>query len=164
VVYVTLGDIHRDTGKYDLALQEYQRALQLDPRSADAIVGLARSYDLAGRTVDAEAAFKKAIALRPDSWIGYNAFAAFLDSHQRYQEAIAQYGHAIELTPDNAALYLNLGGVYIDIGDSKALAEAEPLLRKSLALEPSYAAYTNLGYLYLQEQKYADSAEMTEKG
>ena len=163
VVYVTLGDIHRDTGKYDLALQEYQRALQLDPRSADAIVGLARSYDLAGRTVDAEAAFKKAIALRPDSWIGYNAFAAFLDSHQRYQEAIAQYGHAIELTPDNAALYLNLGGVYIDIGDSKALAEAEPLLRKSLALEPSYAAYTNLGYLYLQEQKYADSAEMTEK-
>jgi eukaryotic-like serine/threonine-protein kinase len=163
VVYVTLGDIHRDTGKYDLALQEYQRALQLDPRSADAIVGLARSYDLAGRTVDAEASFKKAIALRPDSWIGYNAFAAFLDSHQRYDEAIAQYRHAIDLTPDNAALYLNLAGVYIDVGDTKAYAQAEQLLRKSLALEPSYPAYTNLGYLYLQEQRYADSAVMTEK-
>src|SRR5579859_1465407 len=62
VVYVTLGKIHRLTGKYDLALQEYQRALQLDPRNADAVIGLAISYDSAGRTADAEAAFRKAIA------------------------------------------------------------------------------------------------------
>ena len=52
-VYVTLGHIHRNTGKYDLALQEYQRALQLDPRNADAVIGLAESYDSAGRTSDA---------------------------------------------------------------------------------------------------------------
>ncbi len=162
VVYVTLGDIHRDTGKYDLALQEYQRALQLDPRSADAIVGLARSYDSAGRLTDAEAAFRKAIALRPDSWIGYNAFAAFLDEHQRYDEAIAQFRHAIELTPDNAPLYLNLGAVYIDMGD-KHYPEAEQMLRKSLALEPSYPAYTNLGALYNQQQKYAEAADALEK-
>jgi len=162
-VYVTLGDIHRDTGQYDLALQEYQRALQLDPRSADAIVGLARSYNNAGRMADAEAAFRKAIALRPDSWTGYNAFAAFLDDHQRYDEAIAQYRHAIELTPDNAALYLNLGAVYIDKGDSKGFAEAEKMLRKSLALGPSYPAYSNLGYLYLQQQRYAEAAGSLEK-
>ncbi len=49
IVYVTLGHIHRNTGKYDLALQEYQRALQLDPRSPDAVIGLAKSYDSAGR-------------------------------------------------------------------------------------------------------------------
>ena len=69
---MTLGKIHRSTGKYELALQENQRALQLDPRNADANIGLARSYESAGRTADAEAAFKKAIALRPDSWDGYN--------------------------------------------------------------------------------------------
>jgi len=162
VVYVTLGDIHRDTAKYDLALQEYQRALQLDRRSADAIVGLARSYDSAGRLADAEAAFRKAIALRPDSWIGYNAFAAFLDEHQRYDEAIAQYRHAIELTRDNAALYLNLGAVYIDMGD-KHYTEAEQVLRKSLALEPSYPAYTNLGALYNMQGKFAEAADSLEK-
>jgi len=53
-------------------LQEYQRALQLDPRSADAVIGLAESYESAGRNADAEAAYRKAIALRPDSWSGYN--------------------------------------------------------------------------------------------
>ncbi|MGA7079961.1 MAG: protein kinase [Terriglobales bacterium] len=161
-VYVTLGRIHLSTGKYDLALQENQRALQLDPRNADAIIGLARAYDSAGRAADAEAAFKKAIALRPDFWDGYNSYGAFLDSHERYEEAVAQYRHAIQLTPDNAALYLNLGAAYSDMGE-KHYADAEQMLRKSIALEPTYPAYANLGYLYLQEQKYAECAAATEK-
>jgi eukaryotic-like serine/threonine-protein kinase len=161
-VYVTLGRIHLSTGKYDLALQENQRALQLDPRNADAIIGLARAYDSAGRAADAEAAFKKAIALRPDFWDGYNSYGAFLDNHERYDDAVAQFRHAIQLTPDNAALYLNLGGVYSDMGD-KHYPEAEQMLRKSIALEPTYPAYANLGYLDNQERKYADAAAATEK-
>ncbi len=162
MVYVTLGRIHGYTGNYDLALQESQRALQLDPRNADAIVSLARSYESAGRPADAEAAYKKAIALRPDSWDGYNQLAGFLYDHRRYDEAVAQYRHAIELTPDNAALYLNLGAVYSDMGD-KHYPEAEQMLRKSLALEPSYGAYANLGHLYIQQQKFAEAAAATEK-
>lgn len=161
-VFVTLGHIHRNTGKYDLALQEYQRALQLDPHSADALLGIAESYESSGRVADAEATFRKAIALRPDSWDGYNDFASFLESHQRYQEAIAEYQHAIHLTPDNAPLYLNLGAVYSDMGE-KHFSDAEEMYTKSISLEPSYAAYTNLGYLYLQEQKYAEAAEAGKK-
>jgi eukaryotic-like serine/threonine-protein kinase len=161
-VYVTLGHIHRNTGKYDLALQEYQRALQLDPRNADAVIGLAESYDSAGRTADAEAAYRRAIALRPDSWDGYNYLGSFLDDHQRYEEAIAQFRHAITLTPDNASLYLNLGAVYSDMGE-KHYPEAEQMLLKSIALEPSYPAYTNLGYVYIQQLKYAEAADAEEK-
>jgi eukaryotic-like serine/threonine-protein kinase len=162
VVYVTLGHIHRNTGKYDLALQEYQRALQLDPRSADAVIGLAESYDSAGRTSDAEAAYRKAIALRPDSWDGYNYLGSFLYDHQRYNEAVAQFRHAITLTPDNAPLYLNLGAVYSDMG-AQHYPEAEKMLQKSLALEPSYPAYANLGSLYIEERKYAEAANAEEK-
>jgi serine/threonine-protein kinase len=162
-VYVTLGKIHHGTGKYDLALQEYQRALQLDPRNADAQIGLARSYDSAGRSADAENAFRKAIALRPDFWDGYNELGNFLDDHQRYEESIAQFKHAIQITPDNAPLYLNLAAAYIDKGDSKSFSEAEKALRKSIALEPSYAAYANLGYLYIQEQKFAEATQAVEK-
>ncbi len=161
-VYVTLGHIHRNTGKYELALQEYQRALQLDPRSADAVTGLADSYDSSGRAQDAEAAYRKAIALRPDSWDGYNNLGFFLDDHQRYDEAVLQYNRALQLTPDNASVYLNLGGTYVDLGE-KHFPDAERALRKSIALEPSYAAYTNLGYLYLKELNYGAAAEALEK-
>ena len=95
-----------------------------------------RSYDSAGRTADAEAAFKKAIALRPDSWDGYNSFGAFLDEHERYDEAVAQFRHAIELTPDNASLYLNLGAVTATWVRS-TIAEAEQMLRNRLPLSPA---------------------------
>jgi eukaryotic-like serine/threonine-protein kinase len=162
MVYVTLGKLHSYTGNYELSLQESQRALQLDPRNADAIISLARSYESAGRTADAEAAYRKAIALRPDSWDGFNQLAGFLYDHRRYDEAVVQYRHAIDLTPDNSALYLNLGAVYSDMGD-KHYAEAEQMLRKSIALEPTYPAYANLGHLYLQEQKFGEGATATEK-
>jgi tetratricopeptide (TPR) repeat protein len=161
-VYVTLGNIHRTTGKYDLALQEFQRTLQLDPRNADAIIGLARSYESAGRPNDAEAAYLRAIALRPDAWDGYNQLAGFLYDLRRYDEAVAQYRHAIQLTPDNAALYLNLGAVYSDMG-GKHYADAERMLLKSISLQPTYGAYTNLGYLYNEQHRYAEGAGATEK-
>jgi tetratricopeptide (TPR) repeat protein len=163
VVYVTLGNLHHIAGKYDLALQEYQRALQLDPRSADAQMGLALSFDSAGRTADAEAAYRKGIALRPDFWGGYNSLADFFQDHQRYDEAIAQYQHAIQLTPDNSALYLNLGAAYTDKGDPKYFPEAEKALNKSIAIEPSYPAYANLGYLDIQEHRYREAADAVEK-
>jgi serine/threonine protein kinase/tetratricopeptide (TPR) repeat protein len=162
MVYATLGKIHRSTGKYDLALQESQRALQLDPRNPDAVISLARSYESAGRMADAEAAYRKAIALRPEAWDGYNQLAGFLADQQRRDEAVTQYRRAIELTPDNAALYLNLGAVYADMG-AKHNADAEQMLKKSIALEPSYAAYANLGYLYNQERNYPEAAAATEK-
>jgi serine/threonine protein kinase/Flp pilus assembly protein TadD len=163
LVYVTLGRIHDSGGQYDLALQEFQRALQLDPRNADALIGLAHAYESLGRITDAEAAYKKAIALRPDYWDGYNNLGVFYDRQDRYDEAIAQLRHAVELTPDNARVYLNLAAVYIDSGDSKRFPEAEQVLKKSIELSPTYPAYANLGYLYIQEQEYAEAATTIEK-
>ena len=162
-VYVTLGRLHDVSGKYDLALQEFSRALELNPSDPDALAGTGRAYENAGRIADAEAAYKKAAALRPDSWEGYNRLGNFLDRHQKYQEAIAAYQQANDLTPDNAEVYMNIGNTYLDMGDPKMVPAAEQALKKSVALSPSYAAYTNLGSLYLTEKRYSDSAAVTEK-
>jgi eukaryotic-like serine/threonine-protein kinase len=161
--YVTLGKIHDDTGKHDLAVHEFQRTLDLNPRDPEALSGMAHSYENAGRISDAEVAYKKATALRPDYWDGYNSLALFYDRQRRFDEAIAQLKHAIDLTPDNSQAYFNLGAVYLDTQDPQKTPEAEKVLKKSLQLNPSYPAYANLGYLYLQQRRYADSAAMTEK-
>jgi len=161
--YVTLGRIHDATGKFDLALEEFQRALRQDPRNPDAINGMAHSYEHAGRISDAEEAYKKAIALRPDYWDGYNSLGNFYDGQSRYDDAITQFQRAIVLTPDNAVAYSNLGAVYLDTGDRKKFLEAEKALKKSIELSPSYGPYANLGYLYDLQQRYADAAAATEK-
>jgi eukaryotic-like serine/threonine-protein kinase len=124
-VYVTLGNIHIKTGKYDLAVQEFQHALDLDPRNSDALLGQARSYETSGRMADAEAGFKKAADARPDDWDGYEELALFYNRQGKYPQAIAAYKRALEITPDNAQVYLNLGGAYLESGDPKLLPEAE---------------------------------------
>lgn len=161
-VHVTLARIHELTGHRDLALQEFQRALDIDPRDAVALSGLARAYEDSGRTADAEAALKKSAALRPDSWDGYDELGNFYMRQSRYQAAIQQYQRALQLTPDNAQVYGNLGAAYLDAGNRELQAQAEQALKKSIALAPSYGAYANLGNLYLTEQRYAESASATE--
>jgi eukaryotic-like serine/threonine-protein kinase len=161
--FVTLGATHSMLGKNDLALQEFQQALRLDPHSTEALRGIAAAYNHMGRTQDAEAAYQRAIALQPDYWNGYNMLGLFYDGHDRYQDAIAQLQHALQLTPDNAAVYSNLAAVYLDMGDPKVWPQAEQALRKSIQLNPTYESYANLGSMYLSEGRYAESATMTEK-
>ena len=162
-VYATLGRIHNDSGNHDLASTEFRRALELDSLNADAFNGIGYAQESAGHIVEAETNYKKALSLRPDYWDSYNTLGSFYLRQHRSQDAIAQFEKAVELTPDNALAYDNLAAVYLGGGSPEDLIAAEKALRKSVELSPSYAAYANLGYLYLQQDRYADAAEMTRK-
>ncbi|MDE3187948.1 MAG: protein kinase [Acidobacteriota bacterium] len=162
-VFVTLAQIHDVLGKHDLALQEFHHALDLDPKDAAALGGLARSYEGSGRTADAEKTFQDAAAMRPDDWYGYNELGAFYDRQGKYPQAVAAYRQALQVTPDNAEIYSNLASAYLDAGGKQSLAEAEQALKKSVALNPSYPAYANLGLLYLEEKRYGEAATATER-
>lgn len=161
--YVTLGWVHEATGNHDLALQEFQQALHLDPLNGVAMAGLARSYRRSGRIADAEATYQRAIALRSNDWDAYNNYAQFFHGQGKYAQAIAQYQKALQLTPDNAQVLANLGAAYIDAGDPKQYSLAEQSLQRSIAVAPSYGAYANLGDLYLQESRFQESAASSEK-
>jgi eukaryotic-like serine/threonine-protein kinase len=162
-VYVTLGQIHEAGGKHDLALQEFRHALDLDPKNAAALTGLAHAYENSGRVADAEATYQKAAALRPNEWDGFNNLGNFYDRQGKYTQAITQYQHALELTPDNAQVLLNMGGAFADSGDPKLMSKAEDALQRSIALNPSYGAYANLGLFYYQQRRYPESAGALEK-
>jgi serine/threonine-protein kinase len=161
--YITLGQLHTHTGKFELALQEFQHGLQREPHNADALMGTARAYEKMGRKGDAEATYQRAAALRPDYWDGYNSLGTFYLGQGKYAEAIAQFQHAAQLTPDNSVVYTNIAVAYLNRGDPKDLPPAEAALKKSIELGPSYPAYTNLAYLYMSEKRYAESVVMSQK-
>jgi len=163
IAYVTLGRIHELAGNHDLAVQEFQHALTLDPRNANALQGMAHSHETAGRISEAEATFKQAVALRPDYWDGIEELGLFYDRQGKYPEAIEQLRRVVQLTPDNAQAFSNLAAVYIDTSDPKFRPDAETALHKSIELNPTYFAYANLGSLYYDEKRYAESAAMMEK-
>jgi tetratricopeptide (TPR) repeat protein len=158
--HVSLGRLHSSLGKHDLALQEFQNALAINPRDSEAVKGMAGAFERMGRIQDAESSYKRAIALRPDFWDGYNSLGFFYYRQQRYKEAIEQFQQVIQLTPDNATAHSNLGGQYQNIGEYQ---KAEDEFKKSVALAPSYVAYANLGSLYETQGRHVESAQMTEK-
>ena len=158
-VYVMLARIHNGSGQNDLALQEVERALQLDRRNADAMLALADVYASTGRVAEAEETYKRAAASRPDDWDGQYRLAVFYYRQRRYADAAQQFRRVVDMVPDHAPAHTNLGVMLRHLGQE---AEAESNFKTSIALNPSYAAFANLGDLYYRQQRYAESAEMTE--
>ncbi|MGC8549881.1 MAG: protein kinase domain-containing protein [Acidobacteriaceae bacterium] len=162
--YVTLGQVHNETGSVQLAISEFQQALQQDPRNPTALQGLAKSYELSGRTDEAEKTYIKAAYMRPDDWTGFNALGAFYEWQGKYKKAIAAYEQALQVTPDNSQVLSNLAAAYIDPGVKKDLPKAEALLQKAIAIHPTFAELVNLGYAYEQDGQYEKAVELIREG
>jgi serine/threonine-protein kinase len=160
--YVTLGNLHSDQ-QHDLALQEFQHALTLDPHNASAERGLGLTYEKLGRSQEAEAALQKAVAFQPGNWERYNELGNFYDRQNRHAEAIDELKHAQQLTPDNSDVMINLASAEMDAGDPKLLPAAEALLKEAISVAPSYAAYADLGQILSEEGRHAEAAEVTER-
>ncbi len=122
------------------------KALELDPELPDAHAVLAhlkmsREYDWAG----AEAEYKRAIELNPNSGVAYDSYGLMLSSLERYDEAIAAQERAHELDPvthrmDIATTYLRAGR-YDDA--TRAIAAC-------LELDPHLAlAHATQGWVHL---------------
>jgi serine/threonine-protein kinase len=154
---LTLGLLQGAVGEHAEAITSFRHALQLDPANVDALRELARAYDNAGSPQQAEATFKHAIELRPNFWAAYKDLGLFYNRHGRIEDAIPPLRHVIELTPDNYTGYANLAAMHLRLG---RLADAAALLERSLALNRTAQAYSNLGTTYYFQKRYPDAAEM----
>ncbi len=154
--HTCLGNVYFSMGRYEEAVQQFQRSLDLDHRSDEALRLLAAAYQKIGNTAAAEEAFRKAISLRPNYWAVYNAFGAFYYSQARYGNAVEMFRRAIQLAPLNYRGYSNLGGIYSAQGQYREAVEA---LQRSVALRPNADSYINLGAAYFYLRRYDDSTE-----
>jgi serine/threonine-protein kinase len=154
--HACLGVIADGTGDYKDAITEYQSAVQLDPGSEDAYIGLALAYEHDGQITKAEQTHLAALSARPHSWITTNALGNFYLRRNNYDQAAAMFQKVTELSPEGYAGYVNLGATYNDMG---RFADAISALKKSIALRPSYAAYVNIGTAYFGLHDYAHAAE-----
>ena len=159
-VYVTLGMIQTGTGRYDEAIQYFQKALALEPIDADTFRELAKTYQQMGRLKDAESTYKNAIAVRPGYWAAHNELGGFYYRLGRYEEAEKEFRSVVELTPDNARGYKNLGAIAYS---QKRYEEAAQMYEKSVAIKPSDGAYSNLGTVYYTLGQYGEAARYYEK-
>jgi len=155
-VHLIMGLIQNTAGEYQDAIISFESGLKIQPESADALRELANTYVAAGRPDEAEATFKRLIRLRPDDWSTYKDLGIFYNRRGRIEEALSNFKRVVDLTPDNYVGYRSVGGLYLKLKDYKS---AESALQKSLSLQPTDAAYSNLATLYYLQGRYVEASE-----
>jgi tetratricopeptide (TPR) repeat protein len=154
--HTCLGNVFVSTGRYEDAVQEFQRSLALDHNNDETLRSLADAYQKLGNPAAAEDAYRKAISLRPNYWGVYSALGAFYYNQARYTEAAEMFKKEIQLAPMYYYGYSNLGAIDLLLGQYPQAVDA---FRQSIALRPTGEAYGNLGAVYFYMRRYSDSAE-----
>lgn len=142
--HVDLGSAYYQQGKYAIALDEFNYAVQIDPSYGQAYNGLGLVHAALGEDTKADANFKQSIQVEPKSSESHNNYGIFLCDRKRYNESIPHFLEAVKnplyVTPHLA--YANAG---ICSARKKDLKNAEIYLNKALALQPlTHSAATQL--------------------
>jgi len=145
------------------AIQVFQSATERYPNSPRLAIGLGIAYYSRGNYDDAVKSLLKAADLSPADPRVYPFLSRAYDSSpSQADEVIARFRRFAEQQPGNAraqfyfAMSLWKGKRAQD--PNLDLTQIGALLKKSIALDPSLAeAHLQLGNLYSEQQKYADS-------
>jgi tetratricopeptide (TPR) repeat protein len=159
-VQVTMGMVETAAGEYDRAASYYQKALESDPTSGEALAGLASAYERMGKRGLAETTYKQAIATRPDFWMPYNQAGTFYLRTGQYEQAERMFATVAALIPDATLGHENQGALDLILGRYDV---AERALRRAIAIQPSAAAYSNLGFCFFLRHQYAAAVPWFEK-
>ncbi len=118
-----------DRGWLDEAINEFNKAIALDPASAHAHDNLATVYAEKKLYREALREYLHALQLEPESATAHYNLACFLSAHAP-DMAVDEYKHAIELEPEYPDAHLNLGLALADDGHfDDAVKEMQAAIR-----------------------------------
>lgn len=158
---ISMGRIHLGTGRHAEAQRDFEKALSIDDRNTEALQGLATAYSALKQPDKAEAAYRRAITLRPGDWTGYKQLGQHYYRQGNWDKAIEQYEQVIALTPDNAHGYSNMAVLQFRKGN---FAAAKRFQIKTLELDPTrVSALSNLAKLHYEEGEHDRAIELYER-
>ena len=103
----------------------------------------AKQLEQAGKNKEALELYAEILKQEPGNALIYNAAAVVLYNIGRFKDAGVYFSRAIELNPNYAEAYANLGALHAKF---KEYDKAVKLYQACIKIKPSYAgAYTNLG-------------------
>ncbi|MGA9799310.1 MAG: tetratricopeptide repeat protein [Terriglobales bacterium] len=134
-----------------------EKALSIDPSSAEAHAALAGSLWSLFEFSAAEKEFKRALELNPNLAHGHHWYGLFLSWEARNEEAITHLRRAVELDPLNLQYQSNLGQVLANAHQYDAAIEQ---LKKTMEMDPNFSyAHVELRQIYRDLGKYDQAME-----
>jgi tetratricopeptide (TPR) repeat protein len=147
--------------KYDEALRTYDKAIEINPKYADAYNNKGNVYKDLEKQEEALKCYDKAIEIDPEEGDFYYSKGNALYTFKRYDEAITTLNKAVEKDSSNIEAYEKIALTLYDQGKSE---EALKSCDSALILNPkSSRLYNTKGNLYYWSKMYKESVEMYDK-
>lgn len=152
-VHVAYARWQEQQKQYPEARVSYQKALDHDPKSVEALLGLSRLEQLAGRSQEAERYLLKAQKLRPQDALVRAGWGEYHSARQQWPQAIEKYREAVELAPDEPLYKHQLAVIFAKSGDWDAALAAFTLL------VGTGEAHYNIAFLLREQGKLLEAEE-----
>jgi tetratricopeptide (TPR) repeat protein len=131
-----LGNVQLGTGKFAAALQDYNRARELDPASGTYCAFAGKALAELNRHAEAVQLYRQATALQPDLMAAHFGLGDELAAASQFAEAEAEYAQVIRLQPALPMAHLDRGVMLARLGRFEAAIEE---FQTTLRLDPGNA-------------------------
>jgi Flp pilus assembly protein TadD len=152
---LSLAIQHHRAGRLDEAIAAYERAIAMEPGSAELHNNLGMALRQRGRFEVAIGHYQKAIALRPDLAEVYNNLGIALRDTGQIDQAISAHRQAVKLKGSLAGAWHNLGIALIQKGQ---FDEAIDACARAVAIDPNMIdAHVNLGAALVKQKRFDEA-------
>lgn len=181
-----LGVMYEDTGREDLALEQYRQALELYQQIGDqtgignSLVNIGTVLNGMKRAEESEAAFRRSIDLLEQSWdkvtlgFAYSNYSVLLGRQGRLDEMMECLDRSIEIRReigDHYGLGFSLSNVAGQQFRSGQWGKAAATLNETIAMRESIGEryflasnYFSLGRILMELGRYGEARQKAERG
>ena len=152
LLYTSRAFVYNELKKYDEAIEDYNKAIELAPDNAKIYDERGLIYDKLEKYDEAINDFTKAIQIAPNSSKFYRSRGSSYGALGKYDEAIGDFTKAIQLDPNDKESYKRRASVYALL---EKYDEALKDYNKAIKIDPNFAdAYYYRGLVYDELKKY----------
>lgn len=143
---VTIGRALGLVQEWDLSLEAFKNAIEMDAGNAQAWAWLGEAQQQTGQ--DGHVELDRALALDHKSVTVHALRGLYWNRQGKYSQMLAEYLLAAEYEPQNPAWQASLGDAYIKLGD---LASAFDAYQRAIQLAPEESTYWRLLAVFCAE-------------
>ena len=142
------GVCRQETGELEMAVQSFERALEIKSDFADAHYNLGLTLQKLNQLDAAIKSYKETLSIEPNYIKVHNNLGAIYLELGQMDNAIKSYDNVLIIQPDNAEAHHNLGNTLNELGK---LDDAIKSYEQALSIQPNYfEVHNNLGSLYYE--------------
>ncbi len=153
--YSNRGKLLLEEKKYEEALSDFNKAVELDPNFAQVYNNRGALLMDLNRYEESKKDFDRAVALQPQFAFAYNNRGMLMHKMENDSAALYDYNKAIEMKPEFTEAYFNRGIIFENF---KQHDEALNDYNKVVALNPNYIlVYNNRGNILMNAKRYDEA-------